>query len=283
MKLPIVLILAGGSGSRLWPLSTKTHPKQFLNLENDLSLLQNTARRFLDLFSFEQLFIVTSNDLYDLTSSHLNQICPALCSQIIIEPFSKNTAFAITWAVGYLNKKFENIDYTLLVSPIDHVFFPEDRFKSQILHALNLFDPNHILAFGIKPKKIDPQMGYLKKGSNLKEKIFHCDGFTEKPSYEEAKMLISNNQLANIGLYLMKKSVFENELKLHLPSYVHLLKNPSKIDQTHLPHLSIDHGLMQKSRNIYLYEFQGITWSDLGSWSNLSDFLSKLTCKIKSS
>lgn len=269
---PFVLILAGGSGTRLKPLCSELLPKQFLKINSDLSLLQMTVLRFLKLFSSKQIYIITSEPFLKETKKHLEFLSSSLVNQIIVEPKAKNTAFAITWAIKELRNQFKK-EFTLLVSPIDHIFLKEETFLCQIEKSFSLFRPSHLLAYGTEPERIDTELGYLKKGSKLTEQFFNCSSFTEKPGHEQATDLIKDSALWNLGLYMFFSSTYIEELKLYLPLHAKILLDPQNDLDESIPSLSIDKGLVQQTKHLDVFECKDLTWLDIGTWPNLSRYL----------
>lgn len=267
-----VLILAGGLGSRLWPISTKKNPKQFLKIENEFSLLQNTLRRFLLITKPINIFIVTSNEYAGIAKKQALQIDTLFESQIIIEPKKKNTAFAITYALH--NLKSENIiddTSSIIVSPIDHVFSSNTLFVNSIKEALNQFDPRYITAFGVPPSFPNPNFGYVKKERKISNNLFTSTCFIEKPDINIALNLIKNNYIWNLGIYLFSYHSIKNYLKSMSPTFFKILIGAYKdLDST--PSISIDFALISKLEELRIFELPSLLWLDIGTLESLSEF-----------
>jgi mannose-1-phosphate guanylyltransferase / mannose-6-phosphate isomerase len=274
----IIVILAGGRGTRLWPLSHQGLPKQFLRIKDHRSLLQKTFLRFVDAPAVEKILIVTNEKHREIVETHLKEI-DAAC-HIISEPTGKNTAPAISLALKYIE---ENIGVSkktkVLISPSDHLIVPEKKFKEDLSILQKADFEDHIITFGIKPTRPETGYGYIKIKKRSKEALFSSvESFIEKPSFEKAeKFLLDGNYLWNAGLFLFSIDTFWEEMKEHSEdlynafqsSFESLLKNFHN-----LPNISIDYALMEKTKKIKLFPLD-VTWSDIGSWDSVYDVLDK--------
>ena len=273
-----VLILAGGSGSRLWPASKEEFPKQFLSLipqESPLSLLQKTVKRFLSLVSKEDIWVVAPQDYESVIKHQLNEIDPFLGSQIILEPERKNTAPAIAYALKFLEEKNVSKEDVVLITPADHLMAEGKEFLKTMLLAERLAREGKLVLFGIKPHKPEVGYGYIKM---KKDTAFDIEAFIEKPPLDKAQEFLEDDSyLWNCGLFVLTMTSFWKELQDCCPTMAHLatdsyetvLKNFSE-----LPNISIDYALMEKSKNVVAIPLN-FFWSDIGSWDSIFEVSEK--------
>ncbi|NGX63779.1 MAG: Alginate biosynthesis protein AlgA [Candidatus Anoxychlamydiales bacterium] len=274
------IILAGGVGKRLWPISNKNLPKQFLKFLDQESLFQKTIKRFETCKSINEIVVVTNKNFETITKEQIEEINFKKKIKILLEPDKRNTAPAILFAIKTLKeKKMIEEREKLLFLPSDHLIFPKDKFLSYI-ERLSSFEKNKIVIFGIRPHKIETGYGYVKLGKKESKDLdlYKVDAFVEKPSFEKAKkFFLSENYLWNSGMFLFTEKTFKNEIKKHSPnlfefyelSYDKFLKNFSKIEKK-----SIDYALIEKTKNI-LVQILDISWSDVGSWDSLYEVMPK--------
>ncbi|MDR3559061.1 MAG: mannose-1-phosphate guanylyltransferase/mannose-6-phosphate isomerase [Candidatus Pacebacteria bacterium] len=273
------VILCGGSGSRLWPLSRKNFPKQFLDLFSDRSLIQETYSRMRALMPADHIFFITNyesffnvaNQIKEMENGDFNE------TQIIVEPESLNTAPAITLAVKYMEEKFgvgKNEPIAFL--PSDHYIGDREKYLAVLKNAFENVGAN-IGTIGITPTRPETGYGYIKKDQD-KGAYSTVSGFSEKPDKETAeKYLASGAYVWNGGMYLFTPAAFWRELALHAPeiskiaagSLSELLKNFSN-----LPSTSIDYAISEKSTTMVVFE-GNFGWSDIGSFENLSEIQGK--------
>jgi mannose-1-phosphate guanylyltransferase / mannose-6-phosphate isomerase len=275
-----VVILAGGIGSRLWPISKSSFPKQFLKLYGDYSLLQNTVRRFSDDNLFEDLIIVTNASYSDLVKKQVSSIDKRFADHILVEPEGKNTAPAIALAVKYMQENFLiKEDECFFVTSSDHFIYPEIKLIHAIESAEEIAKQGNIVVFGVHPNKPETGYGYIEMSENiLSNNIYEVKRFVEKPSFETAqKYLLSGNFLWNAGLFLFQMKTFLDQLEKHQKeifsffekSYEDFLNSFSS-----LPNISIDYGLLEKSEKIAVSPLN-LVWSDVGSWDNVYETMEK--------
>ena len=267
------IILAGGSGSRLWPLSRDLYPKQLLTLDEKESLLQKTYKRTMLFSAPSDIAIVTNIKHYSNIKLQLNKINKT--NIVIAEPLLKNTAPAIACTLEYFKQK-STMDDVVLIVPSDHLITQNDKFAQTIKQGEILAQMGYIVTFGIKPTYPETGYGYVK----TQEKIscgMKVDRFVEKPNLDLAKEYIkSGNYYWNSGIFMGKISVLLEEFKNFAPD---IYENLTKLDFSEetkinyeiyekMPSISIDYAIMEKSKKIVLVEFNS-DWNDLGSWQSI--------------
>ena len=259
------LILAGGSGSRLWPLSRELYPKQLLNIANTESLLQSTFLRLKECMPVENIISMTgvkhtSNVAYQLSSMVEKPV-------VLSEPISKNTAPAIVLGCKYISETIKD-DPIVLVVPSDHMIKDVKSFVESVKDGEELAKKGYMVTFGIKPTYPETGFGYINSLDNK---------FVEKPDTELAKKYIqSGHYFWNSGIFMFKVSVLLEEVSKHAPEIYSLLKNfdfskTSEIPFTEfdkMPNISIDYAVMEKSAKIAMVELKS-DWNDLGSWKSI--------------
>lgn len=270
------VILCGGCGTRLWPLSRKNYPKQFLNLYNSHSLLQETFLRMRKIMSSDNIFFVTNQENYFNVLNQVREIEKDFeREQILIEPKSLNTAPAITYAVKYLaERKKIGGQSPIIFLPSDHYIKDEEEYSRIVKFALqNVY--NHIGTIGITPTKPETGFGYIKKGAFI-NKFNYVEKFVEKPDEKTALEYVSSGQYVwNSGMYIFNAQTFANELQKYSPEIYELLAQDMEIFlenfQT-LPSISIDYAISEKSDNVITFEGE-FGWSDIGSFDALAEIL----------
>lgn len=261
------VILAGGSGSRLWPLSRELYPKQLLNLCAEKSLLQSTFEMLNKFIPASEIISVTNSKHQANVKMQLGDLCES--PVILAEPLSKNTAPAIAICVKYILETSDN-DETILVVPSDLLIKENEKFKQTVINAQKYVDEGKIVTFGIKPTYPETGFGYIHSVDNKVTK------FTEKPDNETVLTYLKDeNYYWNSGIFMFKVSTIMKELETHCPDIMNILQNikcsDNKISFTEfdkMPNISIDYALMEKSDNIAMVELQS-DWKDLGSWKSI--------------
>lgn len=279
----IALIMAGGSGTRFWPLSRQDNPKQFLNILSDTSMIRLTFERLQPVIKTEDIYVVTAGSQLALTRKHLPEL-PA--DNVIVEPVGRNTAPCIALSVAYLKRKYSP-DENVLVLPADHLIRKEDSFRQSLIKAAEYASLNNLVIFGIKPDYPSTAYGYIETSDILEEEIYRVASFKEKPSERKALQFInSGNYLWNSGIFLWKLSVIESAYREYLPEMWTLIeqledkRNSSgwtadlELEYESLPRIPVDIGIMEKAkRRVVLAVDWG--WSDVGSWKSLYDLSPK--------
>lgn len=273
------IILAGGSGSRLWPLSRDLYPKQLLNLDDNKSLLQETFKRLHENMNSSDILTITNVKHYPNVKLQLNQLSNK--NIVLAEPLGKNTAPAIAASLQYFIQK-DNQDDIVIILPSDHLIKNVEAFKQTVENAKPLAEQGYIVTFGIKPTYPETGYGYIKTSETLKTG-FIVDKFVEKPNLETAKQYVKSGKYYwNGGMFMGKISTFIKEFELLCPEISSKVKNLdfSKTDKIpysiydSMPSISIDYAVMEKSSKIALVELQS-DWNDLGSWQSLYNIKSK--------
>ncbi len=281
------VILAGGSGTRLWPLSRAKYPKQFIPFIDKRSLFQEACLRFSDSDVFALPLIITHEEYRFLVLEQLQEIGLGN-AEIIIEPASKNTAAASLVAALHLQTKEGNVP--LLISPADHLTDNNADFIDSIKAALPFVMAGNISVFGIIPTYPHPGYGYLIRGAKLAEKVYECRSFVEKPSTEKAQELIEKEKaLWNSGVYCVASQTLIEEMQLHAKSLSEEVRNAfTKMEKVYdylaLPKElygkveseSLDKAVSEKSDKMIIAE-TSVVWTDLGSWSAVHKQLPKDT------
>lgn len=271
-----IIILAGGGGTRLFPLSRDCYPKQFLHVIGDKSLLAQTIERFLGLVEAKDIIIVTNERYIFHVQAELKAI-NAQESHIITEPMGKNTAPAIALAQSYCQDILQcDDDEILFVSPSDHLIKPIDVFQDLIRNAQDIAKDN-IVTLGIKPTKPEIGYGYIEaeKNSNLAKKVI---SFKEKPDLATAKEYItSGNYYWNGGMFMFNIATMQAELTKYMPAIIDITQNGYQytIDNfANMPDISIDYAVAEKSQKMMMIPMENIYWNDIGSFDAIAEVLS---------
>ncbi len=277
----IPVILSGGSGTRLWPLSRKEYPKQYLPLPGDNTMLQETILRLSGLDNLADPIIVCNADHRFLVAEQCQQI-GIKSPTILLETVSRNTAPAI--AAAALQSLKDSDDSTLLVLSADHVIQDVDAFHKAINIANQQAQSGKLATFGIVPTDANTGYGYIKSSKESSNGAYKAEEFVEKPDLETAQSYLEQGSyLWNSGMFMFQAHTFIDELTTHAPSIVtpvnKAVNNATQdLDFIRLekqafkssPSDSIDYALMEKSNNVVVVPLDA-GWSDVGSWSSLYD------------
>ncbi|KAF1086056.1 Alginate biosynthesis protein AlgA [Sporotomaculum syntrophicum] len=260
------VILAGGSGTRLWPLSRNQYPKQFLKLRNmDKSIFQLTLERCLKLVGLAEIYIVTNINYKFLVLGQIEELGYRFdVNHVLVEPSGKNTLPAVYYAIKEIQKQGDDI---VVVIPSDQLIDNEEKFIRTIKQGENIAG-KYLITFGIRPDKPHTGYGYIKPALPL-EQGYTVDEFKEKPDYETALYYVENGYLWNSGMFMFHTDVFTEEIKQHNPEVYEAFKS-SDIDEIYerTPSISIDYGVMEKTERVAVIPLN-IGWSDLGSFDAL--------------
>lgn len=270
------LIMAGGSGERFWPLSTKEKPKQLLKIFNEKSLIRLAYERVLPMVSNEQIFIATNEIQVKALKEELPEIDD---SRIIIEPAFRDTASAIAYGSTIISKYYDNPTICVLAS--DHLIANEDEFRKVIKIAENEAKNNSIVTLGIKPSYAETGYGYIKVENCILNKPSKSLGFKEKPNLETASLYFENgNYLWNSGMFIFKFSVIIDALRKYSINHYNTIceisnllssnegvktANKVKILFEKFEKTSIDFAVMEKADNVVVIPSE-FGWNDVGSY-----------------
>lgn len=273
------IILAGGSGSRLWPLSRELYPKQLLNLISDKSLLQSTFERLTNCMQKDEILSITN-------TKHSANVRMQLAQQtenpkVLSEPVSKNTAPAIALATKYIMQETGE-DPVILVVPSDHLIQDKEHFLSTVKKGEKLAEDGYIVTFGIKPNYPETGYGYINTLKPL-DIGFKVKEFVEKPNLETAeKYLKAGTYYWNSGIFMFKASTMIAEIEKNAPEIAKIAQNVDFtkssdipfVEFDKMPSISIDYAVMEKSDKIALVALES-DWNDLGSWQSIYDVSKK--------
>ncbi|MBU3111022.1 mannose-1-phosphate guanylyltransferase [Clostridium lacusfryxellense] len=281
------LIMAGGKGTRFWPLSTEEKPKQFLNLVGEDTMIQMSVKRLEKLIPIERIFIVTGMQYTDLVKEQLPNLSQR---NIIIEPVGKNTAPCIALSAFYINKIYD--DATIVVLPSDHIIKHEANFLEVLNCADDFVDKNieAIVTIGMKPDRPETGYGYINYGYKQCE-INRCEirqvkNFVEKPDLDTAKEYLKDgNYLWNGGMFIWKAANILRLTRKHLLNTFEVLSEiAATCDEDYnrvleekynnVESISVDFGIMEKAKDIYVIQGD-FGWDDVGSWEAVERYREK--------
>ena len=268
------VILCGGSGTRLWPLSRKNYPKQFLSLYSDKSLLQETFLRMKKVMPAENIYFVTNKDNYFNVFNQTKEIFPAFSEEnIILEPVARNTLPAVALAVKYLReKKKVPVAEQILFAPADHCILDNEKF-AQVVKKMGRTVGSNIGTIGIVPTKPETGYGYIQKGKKIGG-YFKADSFKEKPKKDIAEEYVASRKyLWNSGMYMWNSASFAKALQKYAPDIAKAYAQKWDKFLEHfgeLPKVSIDNGISEKSDKVIVFPGD-FGWSDIGSFDSLAE------------
>lgn len=271
-----IVILAGGSGTRFWPLSRKDKPKQFLKIFGGKTLFQMTIERVRPAVSPENIWIVTNKNFLPIIKSQLGQRL-ASSVQLLLEPSGKNTAPAIAWAASRIYKKNKNA--VMAVLPADHLIQEPKAFLKHLKEAVLLARSHYLVTLGISPTRPETGYGYLKTVRT--GQVLRVTRFIEKPDLSNAKKFLrSKDYYWNGGIFIWRAQTILSEFQKYLPKVYRVLSkrcdDASVRKAWHsLPGISIDYGILEKAKHVAAVAAGDMDWSDVGSWEALHEVLAK--------
>lgn len=278
-SLLIPVILSGGSGSRLWPLSRKLYPKQFIPLRDDKSLYQSTLERIRDLDDVENV-VTVCNDEHRFMAAEQARLLGIENAEIILEPVGRNTAPAIT--IAAMHAKTKQPDANILVLPADHILGDKQQFSLAVQQARQVAE-NNLVTFGVVPARAETGYGYIKHDKkSISEAAFEVTDFVEKPDHKTAESYLkSGNYLWNSGMFLFRVDLFLQEIQQFQPEIYNACaqayeKGEQDLDFIRLdeasfssaPNISVDYAVMENTTKAAVVPL-GSGWSDVGSWHAL--------------
>jgi len=284
MESNFCVIMAGGVGSRFWPLSRSTRPKQFLDiLGTGRTLIQQTFDRYSSFIPKENFLVVTSVIYKDLLLKQLPQLQE---DQVLLEPLRRNTAPCIAYAAYKIKTK--NPDANLVVAPSDHIILKEEEFVRQIKNGLEFVkDRDALLTLGIKPSRPETGYGYIQVKNKVKfnqlNNLHKVKTFTEKPDSQMAQIFVDSGEFFwNSGIFIWSLPSILGAFDTYLSDISSLFSSGLKLyntdDEVHFINktyseckgISVDYGIMEKAENVYVLTAD-FGWSDLGTWGSLYD------------
>lgn len=274
------LILCGGSGTRLWPLSRKSFPKQFLKLYSDKSLLQETFLRMREIMPSENVFFITNQANFFNVFNQIKEVEKSFDKeQILVEPDSRNTMPAITYAFKHLIEKVKiKPDDPVVILPSDHYIGKNAAYLDLIRLAAGEVD-SYVGTIGVTPTKPETGFGYIRKDSGEKiQNHYRVLEFVEKPDKITAEEYVKSGQYVwNSGMYIFSPRTFVHEMREHAPEFYSSMSHDldSFIKQfQNLPEESIDVAISEKSNNVIVFEGD-FGWNDIGSFDSLAEITSE--------
>lgn len=279
---PIVVVMAGGQGSRFWPLSRSARPKQFLSIsDNGESLIQATVRRIVPLVGSEGVRVVAHAGLHDLIREHVPQ------AKIFTEPAARNTAACIGLSAIHAISESGGGDPVMIVLPADHVVKDEGRLREALQEGVALAAQQDVLVtVGIPPTEPHTGYGYIKRGTLVAKNAYKVERFFEKPSLERAEKYLESKGFSwNSGMFVWRAGVILKAFQSYLPQmYEGLMKIKALIDGGHegslaeistlfaqFESISIDFGVLEHARNCLVIEAREFGWNDVGSWNQWAE------------
>ena len=281
------LIMAGGKGTRFWPLSTEEKPKQFLNLIGEDTMIQMTVNRITPIIPIERVFVCTGEMYVELVKEQLPNLPER---NIIVEPQGRNTAPCIALSALVIKKYYE--DANMVVLPSDHLISDEDRFRDIIKSADKFINENKeaIVTLGMEPTRAETGYGYIRYGKDEStlnnHKVIKVDAFVEKPNKQRAEQYIEEgNYLWNGGMFLWSAQNILNQIEKYSNSTYEALRDIEIVKNEEIQELinnnyhkteaiSIDYAVMEKSDSIYVVPSR-FGWDDVGSWEALDRYREK--------
>ena len=272
-----IILLAGGGGTRLFPLSRARFPKQFLKVTGEESLFVQTVRRFLAVTEADDLVVIT-NRMHEYLVKEELAASGAAAAHVVLEPEGRNTAPAIALAAAFCRDKLAADETEVLfVTPCDHVIKPVDVFAAGVLDALNLAADGSIVTFGVKPTSPETGYGYIQAGEAAGG-AFAVQSFREKPDRQTAEeYLAAGNYYWNSGMFAFTMGRFLQELSTQQPEIAALTSAPFDTvlaEFGRMPDISIDYGIMEKADRVRVIPLAAY-WNDIGSWDAIYDVLGK--------
>lgn len=280
------VIMAGGAGTRFWPLSRTTKPKQFLDVaDTGKTFIRQTYERFLKVVPKDNILIVTAGKYMNLVKEQIPELDS---SNLLPEPYSRNTAPCIAYATYTLLKR--NPQARVVVTPSDHFIRDEKLFTETISYAFSYIDSNDVLmTLGILPTRPDTNYGYIQacggKDAHKSSVPMQIKTFTEKPDKELAQVFMNTGEFFwNSGIFLWKAQTIREEMEKHLPEVTGLFKGwekaiGSSVEEefiarayTDVQNISIDYGVMEKTDRAWIYPAK-FDWQDIGTWESLYNFI----------
>lgn len=281
------LIMAGGKGTRFWPLSTEEKPKQFLNLIGEETMIQMTVNRIKPIIPIERIFVCTGKMYVDLVKAQLPELPDR---NIIVEPEGRNTAPCIALSAMVIDRYYKNSN--MVVLPSDHLINDEEEFRNTLLAADSFIKEKDeaIVTLGMNPSRPEVGYGYIKYSNEVLNsndfRVIKVDTFVEKPNLETAKKYLrEGNYLWNGGMFIWSINNIINQIRMYSPDSYNSLVDIMKVNEEELQKTinknyenteatSIDYAVLEKSKDVYVIP-SNFGWDDVGSWEALDRYREK--------
>lgn len=281
------LIMAGGKGTRFWPLSTEEKPKQFLNLIGEETMIQMTINRIKPIIPIERIFVCTGEMYVDLVKEQLPELPDR---NIIVEPEGRNTAPCIALSAMVIDRYYKNSN--MVVLPSDHLIKDEEEFRNTLLAADSFIKEKDeaIVTLGMNPSRPEVGYGYIKYSDEVLKsndfRVIKVDSFVEKPNLDTAKKYLrEGNYLWNGGMFIWSINNVINQIKMYSTSTYNALINVMEVSEEKLQETinnnyegteatSIDYAVLEKSKDVYVIP-SNFGWDDVGSWEALDRYREK--------
>jgi mannose-1-phosphate guanylyltransferase/mannose-6-phosphate isomerase len=272
------IILAGGSGTRLWPLSRANYPKQFLRINSEQSLFQQTVARVLTLVVPENLIIMTNQNYSFLVKSDLKEMGLDSGPKLLLEPEKRNTAPAIVLAGQYALQVGASPEEVMLVMPSDHIIKEKDQLLQVLKEVEEIARLGYIVTFGVRPDSPHTGYGYIRRGAPVGGNAFAVKQFAEKPDKATAAQFVTEGSYFwNSGIFAFTIQTLLDEVREHAPEVSACLGYTADDTLTaydRMPDVSIDYAVLEKSMRVAMIPMN-VTWSDVGSWDAMYEVLDK--------
>lgn len=281
------LIMAGGKGTRFWPLSTEEKPKQFLNLIGEETMIQMTVNRIKPIIPIERIFVCTGAMYVNLVKEQLPELPER---NIIVEPEGRNTAPCIALSAMVIDRYYKNSN--MVVLPSDHLIKDEEEFRNTLLAADYFIKEKDeaIVTLGMNPNRPEVGYGYIKYSDEVLKsndfRVIKVDAFVEKPNLDIAKRYLrEGNYLWNGGMFIWSINNVMNQIKMYSPNTYNALINVMEVSEEKLQETinnnyegteatSIDYAVLEKSKDVYVIP-SNFGWDDVGSWEALDRYREK--------
>ncbi|MCB5231123.1 MAG: mannose-1-phosphate guanylyltransferase [Candidatus Cloacimonas sp.] len=279
----ISVIMAGGSGTRFWPLSREITPKQYLYLFSEKTMIQETVERLFPMIGLESIYVVSTEAQIPLIKDNIPKIED---DHLIIEPFGKNTAPCVALSAAYLKRKYSG-DKTMLILPSDHIIVEQDIFIDSIKVGLEAAREGNLVTFGIQPDYPATGYGYIEAGEKVSEGVMKINTFKEKPDFATAKSFLEQgNYLWNSGMFMWTIDSILSNFKRYAPGIYELIEEiEEKWDKegldadigliySRMERVPVDIAIMEKADNRVVIPVN-YHWNDVGSWRAVAELSEK--------